>query len=103
MNGVRVAVHQSSSFREAEVGVEDEIAVGGGGIGDGPEMQDGVELAAVEPPHQLARRHHVGELALTEIAPLAFIAESVVDHDVGPPRLGEASDQIGPDESRPAG
>ena len=52
---------------------------------------------------ELPGRHHVRELALAEIAPFAGVAERVVNHDVGPPGLIEASDQIGADETSPAG
>ena len=89
--------------RQAEIGGEDEIAVGRGGVGDGAEMDHGVELAAVEPGAELAGRHHVGEAALAEIAPFARVAERIVDHDVGAPGLVEAGDQIGSDEPGPAG
>src|SRR5262245_28525336 len=66
-------------------------------------MNDRVELAAVEPADQFAGRHHVGELAFTEIAPFAGVAERVVNYDVGPPGLVKAGDQIGPDEPGSAG
>jgi len=54
------------------------ISVGGGGVGDGAEMNDRFELAAVEPADQFAGRHHVGELALPKVAPFVGVAERVV-------------------------
>ncbi len=61
-------------------------------------MNDGLELAAVEPADQLAGRHDVGELPLTEIAPFAGVAEGIVDDNVSAPGLVKAGDQIGTDE-----
>ena len=66
-------------------------------------MDDRIELAAIEPADQFLGRHHVRELALAEIAPFAGTAERVVNHDIGPPGLIEAGDQIGADETGPAG
>ena len=104
MNGVRVAVHQSSSLqREAEIGVDDEVAVGRGGVRDRAHVDDGVELAAVEPGEQVGGRHHVGQLTLGDIAPLAVGAEHVVDDDVGAARLVEAGHDVRPDKPGPAG
>ncbi len=77
MNGVRVVAHQSSSRSDSrKLCLDDEIAVGRGGRGDGAEMDDGVELAAVEPAQQVGRRHEIGELAGGEIAPFAVAAEA---------------------------
>ena len=83
MNGVRVAVHQSSSrsdrrklvsrTRSPSVAVVSEMA---------PRWMTASSLRPSSQRDQLARRHHVGELALAEIAPLAGVAERVVDHDV---------------------
>src|SRR5262249_41587116 len=70
---------------------------------DGAEMNDRLELAAVEPADQLAGGHDVGELAFTQIAPFARVAKRVVNHDVGSPGLVKAGDQIGPDEPGSAG
>src|SRR5262249_491680 len=62
-------------------------------------MDDGLELAAVEPAHQIAGRHEVGDLALAEVAPFGRVAERVVDDNVGAPGLVQAGDQIGTDEA----
>src|SRR5262249_28371980 len=62
-------------------------------------MDDGLELAAVEPAHQIAGRHEVGDLALAEVAPFGRVAERVVDGNVGAPGLVQAGDQIGTDEA----
>ena len=85
MNGVRggrAPVEQPQ--REAEIGLDHEVAVGRGGVGDRAHVDDGVELAAIEP----ARTGRPGGTTsaswrLREIAPLAVGAEHVVDHDVG--------------------
>ncbi len=66
-------------------------------------MNDRFELAAVEPADQFAGRHHVGELALPEVAPFVGVAERVVDHDIGPSGLVKAGNQIGPYEPGSAG
>ena len=66
-------------------------------------MDHRVELAAIEPGDQILGRHHVRELALAEIAPFTGTAECVVNHDIGPPGLIEVGDQIGADETSPAG
>ena len=52
---------------------------------------------------QFLGRHHVRQLALAEIAPFTGAAERVVNHDIGPTGLIEAGDQIGADETGPAG
>jgi hypothetical protein len=54
-------------------------------------------------PISSSGRHHVRELALADIAPFAGAAERVVNHDIGPTGLIEASDQIGADKTGPAG
>ena len=69
--------------RETEIGFDHEIAVGRGGLGNGAEMDDGIEPAAVQPGRQFRRRHDVGKLALGEVAPFAVMAEQVADRDVG--------------------
>src|SRR5436305_1651560 len=66
-------------------------------------MDDRIKLAAGEPAEELARRDHIGELALAQVAPLALRAERIIDRDISPPGLVEAGDQIGPDEPGPAG
>jgi len=45
----------------------------------------------------------VRDLALAEITPFTGTAECVVNHDIGPPGLIEAGDQIGADEAGSAG
>src|SRR5260221_12712133 len=49
--------------REAEIGGENGISVGGGGGGAGAGMNDRFELAAVEPADHVAGRHTAAELA----------------------------------------
>ena len=100
MNGVavrRAPVEQP--HREAKIGLDHEIAVGCRGLGNGAEMDDGVEPAAVQPVRQFARRHDVGELALGEIAPFAVMAEHVADDDVGAARLVERGHDIRSDKT----
>ena len=104
MNGVRVdGAPVEQPQRQAEIGIEHEVGVARHGVGDGAEMDDGVELAVVEPVEQLRRRHHVGELPLAEVAPFLIAAEMIVDDDVGAPGLVQARDHVGPDEPGPAG
>src|SRR5438552_1224104 len=62
-------------------------------------MNDPVEFAAVEPAKQVHRRDEVGELVLLQVAPLAVLAERVVDHDIAVPGLIEARDDIRPDKT----
>ena len=54
---------------KAKIRLDNEIAVRRGGIGDGAEMQDRVELAPVKPIHKLAGRQQVCKLAFGDIAP----------------------------------
>src|SRR5262249_20839222 len=84
--------------REPEIGGEDQVGIGGGRVGDRAEMDDGLELAAVEPAHQLAGGYDIGDLALAEVAPFVRVAERIVDNNVGAPGLVQAGDQIGTDE-----
>ena len=84
MNGVALAVHQSSSridsrklvsiTRSPSVAVVSEIA---------PRWMTASSRRPFEPVHQFRRRHEVGELALGEIAPFAVMAEHVANRDVG--------------------
>src|SRR5262249_57628825 len=85
--------------REPEIGGEDQVGIGGGRVGDRAEMDDGLELAAVEPAHQLAGGYDIGDLALAEVAPFVRVAERIVDDNVGAPGLVQAGDQIGTDEA----
>ena len=104
MNGVRVAAHQSSSrsdrrklvssTRSASVAVVSEMA---------PRWMTASSLRLSSQLEQLAGRHHVGEPALAEVAPLLVAAEMVVDDDVAAPGLVQARDHVRPDESGPAG
>ena len=57
-------------------------------------VDDGVELAAVQPDRQIRRRHDVGELSLGEIAPLAVGPEKVADDDIRPAGVVERSHDI---------
>ena len=92
MNGVRVAVHQSSSRIERRklfsITRSPSVAVVSG---NRAQVDDGVELAAVKPARQIRRRHEVGQLALGEIAPLAVGTEKVANGHIGPPRIVERS------------
>ena len=104
MNGVRAAVHHSNRRSDSrKLFSMMAIAVGRSGGGDGAEVHDGVELAAVEPAQQIGRRHEFGELAAGEIAPFAVAAEHIVDGNVGAAGLVEARDHIRSDEAGPAG
>ena len=89
--------------RKPEVGAKNEVAVGRGGVGDRADVDDGVELAAVEPGEQVLGRHHVGELALRQIAPFAVRTEDIVDDDVAAAGLVEARHDVRADEPGPAG
>ena len=68
-------------------------------------MDDGVELAAIKPRHQVGGRHDIGELSLGQVAParIRAFAEPVVDDDVGPAGLVQAGDDIRADEPGAAG
>ena len=89
--------------RQPEIGVDDEVAIGRRGVGDGAQMDDGVELAAIEPGEQLGRRHDIGELALAEVAPFALAPRtSLTTMSVRPASL-RLGDQIRSDEPGPAG
>jgi hypothetical protein len=65
-------------------------------------MDDGIELSAVEPAEQVGRRHHIRDLTLGEIAPLAVAAEHVIDGDIGPPGLVQGRDHIRANKPGPA-
>ena len=69
--------------REAKIGFDDEIAVGRRGLGNRAEMDDGVELASLQPVREFIRWHDVHQLTLGEIAPFAVPAEQVAHHHVG--------------------
>ena len=100
--GLRAPVEQAQ--RQAEIVLHHQVGVGGGGVGDRAHVDDGVELAAVQPIHQLGRRHQVGHPALGQIAPFGVVmAQQVVDDDIGGARLVEARDHVRPDEAGPAG
>ena len=45
-------------------------------------MDDAIELAAVEPGHQIGGGHKVGQPRLGEVAPLALGADEVVDRNI---------------------
>ena len=104
MNGVRVAVHQSSSrserrklvsiTRSPSVAVVSEIA---------PMWMTASSLRPSSQREQVGRRHDVGDLALGRLRHLPSVAEHVVDGDVGAPGLVEARDHVRADESGPAG
>ena len=79
------------------------IAVARGSLGNRTQMDHSVELAAVQPAHQVGGRHEVGQLALLEVAPLVVLAEQVIDNNIGSARLIETGDDIRPDKSGAAG
>src|SRR6185312_2101119 len=89
--------------RLAEIGFDDEIAIGRGGLGNGAEMDDGVQLAAAELVQQFGRRNEVRELAFGEIAPFAVVAEPVADRDVGTARFIERGHDVRSDKTGTSG
>ena len=100
MNGValrRAPVEQP--HRQAEIGLDHEIAVGRRGLRNGAEMDDGIEPAALQPVRQFGRRHDVGELALGEIAPFAVMAEQVANGDVGAARVIQRGHDVRSDKT----
>ncbi len=104
MNGVRVGgAPVQQPHRQAEIGFDHEIAVGRGGLRNGPEMDDGLQPAAFQPVRQLRRRHDVGELALGEIAPFAILAEHVAHGDIGAARVIQRGHDIRSDKTGPPG
>ena len=104
MNGVACAVHHSKQpHREAEIGLDDEIAVGRRGLGNRPHVDDRIQPAAVQPGGQFGRRHDVGELALGEVAPFVAVAEQVTHNDVRAARLVERGHDIRSDKTGPTG
>ncbi len=66
-------------------------------------MHHGLELAPVEPTHELTRRHEIGDLPGGEIAPFACTAEEVIDGDIGAPGFIEARDDVRSDKTGRAG
>ena len=62
-------------------------------------MDDPIELAAIEPTKQVSRRYEVGELVLSQVAPLAVLAQRVVDYDIAAPGLIEARDDVRADKT----
>ncbi len=62
-------------------------------------MNDGVELAALEPFRKFSRRHEIGEPALGEIAPFAVMAEHVADRDIGTARVIQRGHDIRSDKT----
>ncbi len=95
MNGVRVAVHQSSrrSDRRKLVSITASPSRGGG-VGDRAHMDDSVELAALEPVASGRRAAQNRQAAAWQIPPLAVAAEDVADDDdIGAPGVVEAARQ----------
>src|SRR5260370_6314658 len=89
--------------RQPEIGLNDDSPMGRSGVGNGAEMDDGIEPASLQPAEQLAGWHHIGKLALAEIAPFLSGIEGIVDHDVAVAGLVEAGHHVRPDESGAAG
>ena len=46
-------------------------------------MDHRLELAPVEPAHEVRRRDKIGDLAAGQVAPFAVAAEDIVDGDIG--------------------
>ena len=104
MNGVRLAVHQSSRRSDSlklfsrtkspSLAVVSEIA---------SHMNDRVELATMKPPGELTWRNDIGQLPFGEIAPFVAGAHGIGDDNVAGVRLIETGHDIGSDESGSAG
>ena len=104
MNGVALAVHQSSSridrrklvsmTRSPSVAVVSEIA---------PRWMIASSRRPLQPVHQFGRRHDVRELALGEIAPFAVVAEQVADRHVGPARVIQRGHDVRSDKTGATG
>ena len=104
MNGVRVAVHEFEQLeRPAKIVLDDHIAIGRGGGGDRPQMDNAVELAPIEPSEQPVGGDDIRELALGEVAPLRPRAQPIADHDVAAASLIEARHHVRSDEPGSAG
>src|SRR5262249_45911010 len=88
---------------EPEIGGDDEIAVGCGGIRNRAQVDDRVELASRQPFFEPGRRDHVRELAFLQVAPLAAGLEPVADGNIGAAAVVEVGDHVRPDESGSAG
>ena len=97
--GAPVEKHQ----REAEIGVDDEVAVGRGGLRDRAKVKHGIELAAREPAREIGRGDEIGQAALLQVPPLALGAEKVADGDIAMPGLVQRRHQVRSDEAGPAG
>ncbi len=66
-------------------------------------MNDGIELAALQPAQQLRRRDEISQLALGQVAPLAIAAEMIADGHVRPPGVIQRGDHVRSDKPGPAG
>ena len=84
---------------QAKIRFDHQIAIACRGLRDRAEMNDPIERAAIEPTKQVRRRYEVGELVLLQVAPLAVLAQRVVDHDIAAPGLIEARDDVRADKT----
>ena len=89
--------------REAEIGLDDEIAVGRRGLRDGAEMDDRIEPAAFQPVREFVGWNDVHELALGQIAPFAVPAEQVAHHHIGAAGVVQRGHDIRSDKTGAAG
>ena len=104
MNGVAiVGAPVEQPQREAEIGLDDEIAVGRRGLRDRAEMDDGVELAPVQPVREFIRWNDVHKLTFGEIAPFAVPAEQVAHHHVGAARVIQRGHDVRSDKTGATG
>src|SRR5205823_3630745 len=101
--GARGAAPVEEPERKTKVRLHNQVAVPRRGVGNGPQMEDGFELAPLEPAHELAWRHDIEDAPLAQVAPLAGIAQNIINNDIASPALIKVSDQIRADESGASG
>ena len=105
MNGVRVAVHQSSSRSEqAEIVLHHGIAVGRGRVDEiAPRW---ITASSLRPSSQRMRSAGGTKSAIwrfRRLRHLPSLPSTVADDDIGAPGLVEARDHVRSDEPGPAG
>ena len=89
--------------RQGEVGGGHQVAVGLGRRADGAHVQHRGDRRARRPRNlELLRRQQAGDGVLRQVAPLVLGAEAVDHHHLLAPR-GERGDEVGADETGPAG